>query len=364
VQTIVVLERNADRNHGGAQKSMSEFVDFVGAKGFKICLICTSYVHYSHYVERVEIIPEIPPIRNLKAYAFLAKKIYSIVDSLQAPLIITHWHEFLKIGVILELVYSMRVVFYFKWIPTKKISNIEKIFLRLMPVKIAGFANAEMVSKYYKDFINVECEVIINGCPKIIESKVEERNKDALNFLFVGRIYHGKGLHLILEECKSLTETWELNVVGEFQDSDYHRMIEDLIKELNLENNVRFFGHQSDVSKFYSAADVVFVPSIAPEAGPRVFMEAASIGKPCLVSENCGILAKIPLNLREKLCFDLNEGSMNRILRQLLAMDILTWNQMRSDLQNLYDAEMSEDMRNVRLLSALINIRSSRNFIE
>ncbi|MFN4181863.1 MAG: glycosyltransferase family 4 protein [bacterium] len=70
----------------------------------------------------------------------------------------------------------------------------------------------------------------------------------------------------------------------------YAKSLKNLVKNLMLENFVRFAGFTENVSLFLSAVDVVVIPSLTPEAFGRGAMEAMALKKPVVASSHGGIL--------------------------------------------------------------------------
>ena len=117
--------------------------------------------------------------------------------------------------------------------------------------------------------------------------------------LYVGRIEPVKGLrtiipslHLLERRNKPLFEKVKLLVIGGgdkhhdlVRDKEYLRIKESLQKR-GLEDRVIFLGSkkQNELSKYYSAADALVVPSLYESFG-LVIIEALACGTPVIVSE-------------------------------------------------------------------------------
>jgi len=122
---------------------------------------------------------------------------------------------------------------------------------------------------------------------------------DALVLLFVGRIVPEKGLHLLIQALPKLVEygiRFKLLVVGpkghfDSEEGDYFRKVEKLSKDLNLSNNILFFGtlKKEEVIKIYSSSDIVVVPSIWDDPCPSVVLEAMACQRPVVAFSVGGI---------------------------------------------------------------------------
>jgi len=117
--------------------------------------------------------------------------------------------------------------------------------------------------------------------------------------LYVGRIEPVKGLFILIEalemlrkEAPSLSNQFKLMVVGGgSKSSDYPKnreiiRIQKAVKEKNLRNEVLFLGSkkQNQLKKYYSAADVLVMPSLYESFG-LVVIEALACGTPVIASK-------------------------------------------------------------------------------
>jgi glycosyltransferase involved in cell wall biosynthesis len=101
--------------------------------------------------------------------------------------------------------------------------------------------------------------------------------------LFVGRLVKEKGLDRLLRVWASLPghETMLLLIVG---DGPLREDLESQAKKLRLFPSVRFLGHQAEVSKFYSVADLFVLPS-KTEGMSNSLLEAMAAGLPVVASK-------------------------------------------------------------------------------
>jgi glycosyltransferase involved in cell wall biosynthesis len=114
----------------------------------------------------------------------------------------------------------------------------------------------------------------IRAQPPFAERRAE---RGTLRVLFIGRMVHFKGLHLLIDAVRDLPEV-TVTAVGE------GAMLEELrSKALGLQ--VHFAGFHPDVTPFYREADVFVMPSIGLEGLPLVSIEAMGHGLPCLFSD-------------------------------------------------------------------------------
>jgi glycosyltransferase involved in cell wall biosynthesis len=110
-------------------------------------------------------------------------------------------------------------------------------------------------------------------------------HSDRPRVLFVGRLDKEKGLDRLLTAWAALPghERMVLMIVG---DGPLRDSLERQTRTLRLFPSVRFVGHQAEVAKFYSAADVFVLPSIT-EGMSNALLEAMAAGLP-VVAANVG----------------------------------------------------------------------------
>lgn len=95
--------------------------------------------------------------------------------------------------------------------------------------------------------------------------------------LYVGRLERYKGLYLLLEAMRDISNVG-LTVVG---DGSYRKQLEELARGME----VQFEGFQSDPTRYYAETDIFVMPSLGPEGFGIVTMEAMAHGLPCLISD-------------------------------------------------------------------------------
>jgi len=132
-----------------------------------------------------------------------------------------------------------------------------------------------------------------NGIAEEFFNPTHIQNKDVshINLLFGGRLVPYKCADIVIESMGKLDAAIQskirLTIVG---DGSERNKLENLVKELNLGEIVRFAGwvNQQETMDYYRKADIFCFPSIR-EFGGAVVMEAMACGLPCIVANNGGI---------------------------------------------------------------------------
>jgi UDP-glucose:(heptosyl)LPS alpha-1,3-glucosyltransferase len=95
------------------------------------------------------------------------------------------------------------------------------------------------------------------------------------HFVFIGHNYKRKGLEPLLRGAALLAHRkFHLSIVGKEKDLSYFTR---LVRRLNLESKVSFFGPTPDVSRFYQLADALVIPSLY-DPFANVTLEALAFG--------------------------------------------------------------------------------------
>lgn len=100
-------------------------------------------------------------------------------------------------------------------------------------------------------------------------------------FLYIGRIDSNKRVHSLLKQLLSLRGEWQLDIFGSTGSKQKDREFQGYIKDLALENNVRFHGWRDDPWKEIDNAGVLLLNSRKEGFGLAV-VEAMQRGIPVL----------------------------------------------------------------------------------
>lgn len=103
---------------------------------------------------------------------------------------------------------------------------------------------------------------------------------DGFNLLFVGRLVKEKGIFELLDAKKQLNKKINVHFIGTGP-------LESIVKA----SGNRFHGKisQNYIANYYSAADLVIVPSVHDEGYGRVILESLACGTPVVASNRGGI---------------------------------------------------------------------------
>jgi glycosyltransferase involved in cell wall biosynthesis len=108
-----------------------------------------------------------------------------------------------------------------------------------------------------------------------------------LVFGYIGRIVHEKGVHVLIEAVKQLSENgyeFSLVIAGSLTlDQAYSNDILEYCKKFKLQPTIKFIGEVDIIEEFYQQIDVLCVPSIYEEPSGNVIVEAKYYCRPSVI---------------------------------------------------------------------------------
>jgi glycosyltransferase involved in cell wall biosynthesis len=107
--------------------------------------------------------------------------------------------------------------------------------------------------------------------------------------LYLGRIDEKKGIGVLIEAfAKIKIENSHLIIAG--PDFNFKEKAENMIREFGIEDRVHFVGLLDKKRKYeaFADADIVVYPSLYEAGISMVILEAASVGKPLIISDSIG----------------------------------------------------------------------------
>lgn len=126
----------------------------------------------------------------------------------------------------------------------------------------------------------------------IIENELNlPQKKDEVVFLYSGRLLWDKGLKELVEAFSRVKVNYpntKLRLAGNFFFANTAAIMPEQIKEWETNLGVEYLGMLDDVRVAISAADCVVLPSFYREGVPRAIMEASSMAKVVITTDNVG----------------------------------------------------------------------------
>lgn len=325
---IAVLEGNADIKYGGAEKSMAFFCDYLYECGFEIYLICEKQGNYSHkgYYPLKVLTTSCQPfkLQGVRGYIRSLFAIITFLKENQIDVVFTHTIHAFPILRIVKFFTRCKIIAYFKWIYNgPQIGYLNKWGINGVDNYI--FIN-HFVENFWSRFIKrkFEIELISDGI-EISNVNYSAVNTNSNKLVYVGRIYEGKGLHLLIESLKFIDPNVTLSVIGYFESEkkhehiEYHKRIIKIIQENCLEKRVCFLGYINNIAPIIRQFHLLVVPSVLPDAQPLVLLEAMRMKTLAIASRTGGIPEILSGKLKIFL-FDISPNSLAEKIKEILQM--------------------------------------------
>ena len=137
--------------------------------------------------------------------------------------------------------------------------------------------------------------VIPNGVPGPDQASPARTSLDVeFRLVYIGRLSPRKGVDLILTAARHLTDDGvptTVDLVGSvFPGYEwYEQQLRERVRDLRLDQRVRFHGFQETVWPYLAAADVAVVPSRLDESFGNVVVESLLAARPVVASDHTGL---------------------------------------------------------------------------
>src|SRR5699024_964614 len=107
------------------------------------------------------------------------------------------------------------------------------------------------------------------------------REKGPARLLFVSRLDEKKGLHILLESLKNISQPVELKIVGAFENADYESRCRSHVEQLGDNISIEFSGprQRDEVLQSMRSADRLVLPTAGEDFG-HVIAEALADASP------------------------------------------------------------------------------------
>lgn len=293
------------KKSGGLEKYSLKIINNYLEKNYSVTLLTTAITSNLENVRNLTIIfIKIPKILNffkiklfdIKCKKWIKQNKSKIVFSLDRSSLYTHT----RLGNGLHLTYLKRkklflnnFQFFLNFLNPKNwtILNMEKKGFYQSDVKKiivnSSMVKHELLNKY--KISKSKIEVIHNGVDFYkVENEFNnwENEKKAtlkkfgldlndFHFIFIGNDYKRKGLMPLLKAFSNLKEKpFHLSVIGKEKKILNFKKV---VKKLDLEKKVSFFGKRDDIITFYQLADALIIPSFY-DPFSNVAIEALSMG--------------------------------------------------------------------------------------
>jgi glycosyltransferase involved in cell wall biosynthesis len=167
---------------------------------------------------------------------------------------------------------------------SKKTTSKKDFFHKLLYSNVNHFiGNCEYMKNNIIDILPIPKKAVVR---RIYSSVKLEKNVDfkeynkIIDLISVGRINPGKGQLEAIKACEILFEnniTFNIKFLGDIQDKNYFKQIENYIHNLPYKNKIEFVGYTSNVKDYLQKSDIFIFPSLG-EGMSNAIIESLGFG--------------------------------------------------------------------------------------
>lgn len=143
--------------------------------------------------------------------------------------------------------------------------------------------------------LRVPSTTVANSYDNKLFVEIPETDRVGGSLVFVGRLVHGKGVHILLEALRIMNGDGSFPVLTIIGDGDERAALEEAASEYGLGNSVRFMGtlKGQDLVRELNAHEILVVPSLWNEPFGLVALEGAACGCFVVGTANGGLAEAI-----------------------------------------------------------------------
>jgi glycosyltransferase involved in cell wall biosynthesis len=295
-------------------------------------------------------------------YIFGAELVYLRALSTGIPLVVTYHSDLLSTQTVRRSAFFI----YNRLVMSPILNKAQRIAVTSFDYALSSFFGQSIFRRRWKDLVEVPNGVDVDFFrPGIDASGVAARHglqRDDIVLLFVSSLapsHARKGLDLLLEAlAHTSADRLKLIVVGE---GTMRPAYERQAREAGLNGQVIFAGRvaQEEISAYYSACDMVVIPSRPPEAFGVALAQGMAAGKPVIGSNIPGVRTVVKDGETGFLIEPGDKADLVRRIEQLVKDPDLrhrmgqngrrrvtqeyTWQQAGQRLLNMYEEVLAED---------------------
>ncbi len=214
-----------------------------------------------------------------------------------------------------------RSLSYLRKTGIKSVSNY--LFFNRLNIKHLISSSSELKKDYVKRGFRDDSIIVIPHGVDIKKFPYKEKNTvGVLKLLYVGQLWEGKGVHILLKTAGLLKKqkvNFILKIVGK-GDRHYLKFLHNICEKESIANSVRFLGRveREDLIRYYHDSHIFVFPAIWKEPFGIVLLEAMATGTPVIASQNGG-----PLDIVENAAsgFFFKIGDYKELALKILLLD-------------------------------------------
>lgn len=159
---------------------------------------------------------------------------------------------------------------------------------------------------------------------------------DDFVFGFVGRITRDKGINEILNAYQIVSNKAKLLLIGNIENED--TLDTKLFLNAKKDPNIIFLGSVADIERYYTAIDILLLPSYREGFG-NVIVEAAAVGTPAIISNIPGPIDAIEEGKTAKVISVKNVKELSEAMQQCIEQGKFNTKTCAEFVESHFDSE-------------------------
>lgn len=343
---------------GGAERIASEFSFYLEEQGYEVFFLFTDKAEISYKTPVNAKTVSLPFSKYVKTFLF------PLVICIQAIYVRSHFgkhknvisflHRANLVNGLSSMFANRKVVISERSIFSKSYQGFKQHLMRgllnLLFIRVTKIiAISQVVKKELISSFNIKPSkiTVIHNPINMSEFNFEENKKEfysidnGINFCTTGRLISSKRIELVITlfyKILQSTPKSKLHILG---DGDNMPNLIELVEDLNIKEQVAFYGNVKDVSLILKKCNIFLFTSLYESFG-NVVLEATSSGLPVIYSSNLESVKEIYLKTNS-LSFpfneNLNENDVKSIIEFVKTLNYKSFKQEREKLLKRHQSE-------------------------
>jgi GalNAc-alpha-(1->4)-GalNAc-alpha-(1->3)-diNAcBac-PP-undecaprenol alpha-1,4-N-acetyl-D-galactosaminyltransferase len=269
---------------GGTERDMSGLANYYSSQGIKVDILLLFKLEHFYSIDKgIEIYEPDQDRKSMNKYIYafrLIPYIRKILKKTNSDVVFSFGEWFNPFVLLATRGLKYPVFVCDRMSPTLKFGIILDTAKRILYKRAGGIiAQTNYAADIIRKRTNAKNVAVIPNPLNIMNYMICERKNYIVT---LGRLSKEKGhIYLIQAFAKINKSDWTLHIVG---GGPMHAELEELAKNLGIENKVIFHGHLKDFSLIFSESKIFVLPSLS-EGFPNALIEAMSVPLACISSD-------------------------------------------------------------------------------
>lgn len=230
--------------YGGLEKVTVDISNSISLNNNVIVLVPNGCQYKDKFSQNINLIEYKSLDRRLNPFLYL--EVYFILKKYKIDLVHTHASK------ATQIFYYLNKFMKLIHVATKHNARKGKIFNKIKYVTTVSNDAAKTIK-------NDNVKIIYNGI-QALEIKDNAQKNEVFTITAIGRLDKIKGFDILIKEFSKIKNSAILQIIGEGEE---YNNLNNLIKELSLENKVNLLGFRKDIPTIINNSDLVVMSSLS-----------------------------------------------------------------------------------------------------